>query len=183
MRHFAWNASRAIPIGTKQKPLGHRCWPKRTLHLGHLHIHQHQIVRQRSQRFQGFASVGCAIGGEAQFPEDAQSHLLVGHIVLHQRDPGLATVKTGKRFDSRFLNGPDGARRRLPHRRPGPETPDSTPRASWREHARQRHRSARSRTRPFPPLGPFVRIAPSPTRGPRGSKPKPEQPSSGSCIA
>ena len=56
------------------------------VHLGHLHVHQHQVVGQGLERLDGFRAVGHGVRAQAQLLQDAQGHLLVGDVVLGQQD-------------------------------------------------------------------------------------------------
>ena len=59
------------------------------VHHRHLHVHQHQVVRDGLERLEGLGAVGHGLGAQAQFLEHAQRHLLVGDIVLGQQDARL----------------------------------------------------------------------------------------------
>ncbi len=67
-----------------------RC--RKTVHLRHHHVHEHQVIGQVLHGVEGFAAVDHHVGVQAEFLEHAQSDLLIGHAVLGHEN---AAGKTG----------------------------------------------------------------------------------------
>ena len=62
------------------------------VHLGHLDVHEHQVVGHRLERPDGLGAVGHRLRAQAQSAQDAERHLLVGDIVLGQQDAQSSTT-------------------------------------------------------------------------------------------
>ena len=95
-----------LRLGIADLPCGFQ-----TVHLGHLHVHEHQVVGQGLERIEGLAPVRDRVGRKAQLLQDAQGYLLVGDVVIGQQDAGLAVRKIRQRLPGRVAggDGPGGA--------------------------------------------------------------------------
>ena len=58
-----------------------------TVELGHLHVHQHHVVRPAFERLQSLETIPRHVGAIAELVEQPERHLLVHGVVLGQEDP------------------------------------------------------------------------------------------------
>jgi PAS domain S-box-containing protein len=82
--------------------------------LRHLHVHQHQVVRQAVHRLDGFDAIGGDIGAIPHRFEQQEGELLVHGVVLGEKDAeGMALAELGDRVfvDGRPLDGPAAQQR------------------------------------------------------------------------
>jgi hypothetical protein len=66
------------------------------VHLGHLHVHQHDVVDVAADALEGLEAVVRAVGPVPESLEDQQDQLLVGRVVLDGEDPQRQALGHGR---------------------------------------------------------------------------------------
>ena len=79
MMGMSWSEDRGSRVADAARRL-------EAVHLGHLHVHEHQVVGDRLESPERFGAVGHGVGPQPQLLQDAEGHLLVGDVVLGQQD-------------------------------------------------------------------------------------------------